>query len=238
MWEEPLSRSAGTPRAERVSAMQRGRRLVGAEPPSQSSSAGGAGRPRNILDSSLTAPRGEVNRDTYLVLFSELVGYCRNRVESVTALETKLSELGYRIGVRSLDLIAAREKQTKREVRLLNALNMVVVNVWKFLFNKQADSLKKVRDSEDEFYIEEAAPMVNRYVSVPRDYGDLNCAAFSAGIINGVLDSAGFPASVTAKVHARSAPSEPNSGGYTQPLTIYYIKFDQAVIAREKRLAG
>jgi trafficking protein particle complex subunit 5 len=216
----------------------RGRRLVSGEPAVPAVSAATGGRPRNILDANLTQPRGEVNRDAYLVLFAELVGYCRNRVESVTALETKLSELGYRIGMRSLDLIAARDRGTKREVRLLNALNMVVVNVWKCLFNRQADSLKKVRDSEDEFYIEEAAPMVNRYVSVPRDYGDLNCAAFSAGIINGVLDSAGFPASVTAKVHARSAPSEPNSGGYTQPLTIYYIKFDDAVIAREKRLNG
>jgi trafficking protein particle complex subunit 5 len=218
--------------------MQRGRRLVSGEPSTPSTSTASGAVPRNILDASLTVPRGEVNRDAYLVLFSELVGYCRNRVESVPALETKLAELGYRIGVRSLDLIAAREKQTKREVRLLNALNMVVVNVWKFLFNKQADSLKKVHGSEDEFYIEEASPVVNRYVSVPRDYGDLNCAAFSAGIINGVLDSAGFRANVTAKVHARTAPSELNAGGYTQPLTIYYIKFDEAVIAREKRLGG
>jgi trafficking protein particle complex subunit 5 len=215
--------------------MQRSRRpSTDTAPPSAGT---GPGRPaRSILDASLVVPRGEVNRDAYLVLFSELVGYCRNRVESVTALETKLGELGYRIGARSLDLIAARERSAKRETRLLHALNMVVVNVWKFLFNKQADSLKKVRDSEDEFYIEEAAPLVNKYVSVPRDYGDLNCAAFSAGIINGVLDSAGFPASVTAKVHARSTPSESSTGGYTQPLTIYYIKLAPEVIEREKRL--
>lgn len=204
------------------------------------SSSGGAsasGRSRNILDASLQIPRGEVNRDAYLVLFSELVGYCRNRVETVTGLETKLAELGYQIGRRSLDLIAARERETKREVRLLNVLNMVVVKVWKFLFNKQADSLKKVRDSEDEFYIEEASPIVNKYISVPKDYGDLNCAAFSAGIINGVLDAAGFPADVTAKVHATStSASDQSSGRYAQPLTIYYIKFNPEVIEREKRL--
>jgi trafficking protein particle complex subunit 5 len=210
----------------------RGRRGIGEAAPA----VGGSGPSRNILDLPINTPRGEVNQDAYLVLFAELVGYCRNRVESVTALETKLAELGHRIGRRALDLIAARERQTKREVRLLNALNMVVVNVWKFLFNKQADSLKKVRDSEDEFYIEEAAPMVNKYISVPRDYGDLNCAAFSAGIISGVLESAGFPANVTAKVHARATPAEPNLGGYTPPLTIYYIKLHPEVIERERRL--
>lgn len=215
--------------------MQRGRRLVSgdaATPTTPSSTT----RTRNILDLNLSVPRGEVSSDAYLVLFSELVSYCRNRVESVTALEAKLAELGYRIGLRSLDLIVARERTTKREVRLLNALNMVVVSVWKFLFNKQADALKKVRDSEDEFYIEEAAPIVNKYISVPSDYGDLNCAAFCAGIINAVLDSSGFPANVTAKVHARSGPTDPNSGGFTRPLTIYYIKVNPEVIEREKRL--
>lgn len=36
--------------------------------------------------------------------------------------------------------------------------------------------------------------MVNKYVSVPKDMGGLNCAAFVAGIVKGSLDNAGFPA--------------------------------------------
>ena len=35
---------------------------------------------------------------------------------------------------------------------------------------------------------------VNKYISVPKDMGALNCAAFVAGIVKGVLDGAGFPA--------------------------------------------
>ena len=35
---------------------------------------------------------------------------------------------------------------------------------------------------------------VNKFISVPRDMGQLNCAAFVAGIVRGVLDGAGFPA--------------------------------------------
>lgn len=69
---------------------------------------------------------------------------------------------------------------------------------------------------------------------MPRDHGDLNCAAFCAGIINGVLDSAGFPAEVSVKVLARSADAEASA----QPLTIYYIKFDAEVLEREKRLGN
>lgn len=85
-------------------------------------------------------------------------------------------------------------------------------------------------------YIEEAEPLVNKYVSVPADYGHFNCAAFSAGIINGVLDAAGFPAEVTAKVLARNGEAERSQQG--QPLTIYYIKFQPQVLEREQRLSG
>ena len=35
---------------------------------------------------------------------------------------------------------------------------------------------------------------VNKYISVPKDMGGLNCAAFVAGIVKGALDNAGFPA--------------------------------------------
>ena len=35
---------------------------------------------------------------------------------------------------------------------------------------------------------------VNKYISLPKDYASLNCAAFVAGIVRGALDGAGFPA--------------------------------------------
>lgn len=109
-----------------------------------------SGSSKNILDMSVTQSRGEVNMDAYLVLFSELVSYCRDRVESVSALQEKLAELGYRIGRRALELISAREKIARREIRLLSILNFTALPLWTFLYGKQADSLKKVRDSERE----------------------------------------------------------------------------------------
>ena len=35
---------------------------------------------------------------------------------------------------------------------------------------------------------------VNKYISVPKDLGQLNCGAFVAGIVKGCLDGTGFPA--------------------------------------------
>jgi trafficking protein particle complex subunit 5 len=48
--------------------------------------------------------------------------------------------------------------------------------------------------AEDEYMISDVDLMVNKYVSVPKDMGGLNCAAFVAGIVKGALDNAGFPA--------------------------------------------
>ncbi len=41
-------------------------------------------------------------------------------------------------------------------------------------------------------YIYDLDPVTNRFISVPKEMGQLNCAAFIGGIIRGVLDSANF----------------------------------------------
>ena len=48
--------------------------------------------------------------------------------------------------------------------------------------------------AEDEYMISDYDLFVNKYISVPKDLGQLNCSAFVAGIVKGVLDGAGFPA--------------------------------------------
>eukprot|EP00168_Porphyra_purpurea_P017974 TRINITY_DN6485_c0_g1_i1.p1 TRINITY_DN6485_c0_g1~~TRINITY_DN6485_c0_g1_i1.p1 ORF type:complete len:284 (+),score=59.74 TRINITY_DN6485_c0_g1_i1:231-1082(+) len=133
----------------------------------------------NIVDRSLAPLGTTASGDVYALLFSELVQYSRNRVTSVTELEARLAVVGGRVGQRALTLLAVRDAggpaggggsggvgglggsggvlggkaaagAGKREVRVLGVLNLVVSGVWKFLFGKQADGLKKVNDSEDE----------------------------------------------------------------------------------------
>ena len=48
--------------------------------------------------------------------------------------------------------------------------------------------------AEDEYMLSDTDLFVNRFISVPKDLGNLNCAAFVAGILKGVLHGAGFPA--------------------------------------------
>jgi hypothetical protein len=87
-----------------------------------------------------------------------------------------------------------------------------------------------LQQADDEYMISDHDLLVNRYISVPRDMGGLNCGSFAAGIVEGVLKSAGFPARVT----AHSVQTE----GLSRPKTTILIKFAPEVIDRDERLGS
>mmetsp|Transcript_11736 Transcript_11736/g.17779 ORF Transcript_11736/g.17779 Transcript_11736/m.17779 type:complete len:194 (+) Transcript_11736:75-656(+) len=182
-----------------------------------------------ILDRPLTKPKGEVSLSSFAFLFSEIVQYSQNRVTSIGDLERKLEEMGYGVGQRVIELISCRDRVTKRETRLVNMLQYVSNVVWRHLFNKEADSLQRSMENEDEYMIHENNPVTNTFVSLPVDMGQLNCAAYLAGIIAGILDSAKFNAKVTA--HLVHQPDGPDR-------TVFLIKFSPEVMAREKRMGA
>ncbi|KAK8379618.1 hypothetical protein O3P69_019524 [Scylla paramamosain] len=177
----------------------------------------------SILDKSLSRGKTEVSGTAYALLFAEMVQYSHNRVQSVADLHQKLSELGQHVGTRMVELLFVRERNYKRETKLLSILLFVKGTLWKSLFGKEADKLDRATDDERIFYLIEKEPLVNRFVSVPRDKSSINCAAFVAGIIEATLVSTGFPAKVTALWHKG---------------TTFMIKFDDTVLVRDKQLEG
>ncbi|CAK1585112.1 unnamed protein product [Parnassius mnemosyne] len=175
----------------------------------------------SILDKPLSKGKGEISLALYALLFSEIIQYCQNRSHSINELQNKLSEIGQDVGTRLLDLYFVRERNSKREIKLLNMLLFVKSTLWKVLFGKEADKLEHANDDERTYYIIEKDALVNKFISVPKDKGSLNCATFNAGIIEAVLTKSGFPAKVTAHWHKG---------------TTYMVKFDDSVIARDKSL--
>jgi len=172
-----------------------------------------------ILDKSLSRGKQEVSLASFALLFSETVQYCQARSSTVPELQGKLHDLGWQVGARIIDLIFVRDRTAKRELKLLNALLMVKTTLWKTLFGKEADKLEHANDDERTYYIIEKEPLVNTFISVPKDKGSLNCAAFVAGIVEAVLDGANFPAKVSAHWHKG---------------TTFMVKFEESVIARDK----
>lgn len=89
----------------------------------------------------------------------------------------------------------------------------------------QADNLEKIDDTENEYAIIDKDLIVNHYISVPPDMGGLNCGAYVAGIVRGVLQGSGFPAEVTA--YSRDVPG-------SNPKAMIVMRFTREVILREQ----
>ncbi|KAF9580840.1 TRAPP subunit trs31 [Lunasporangiospora selenospora] len=181
----------------------------------------------NILERPLNKTRGtEVSVNAFAFLFSEMLQYTQKRVHGIQDLERKLNELGYRVGTRALDLLVWRDKNSKRETRVLGMLYFIHTTVWKTLFGKQADSLEKSTENEDEYMISDNDPIVSKFISVPKDVSQLNCGAFMAGVVEAIMDGCQFPSRVT----AHTVPID----GFPLRTTIL-IKLDKEVLEREEQ---
>lgn len=64
-----------------------------------------------------------------------------------------------------------------------NIDHLCVFVTFQSLFGREADKLEHANDDERTYYIIEKEPLVNKFISVPKDKGSLNCSVFTAGII-------------------------------------------------------
>ncbi|EYE94131.1 trafficking protein particle complex subunit 5 [Aspergillus ruber CBS 135680] len=202
---------------------------------------------KTIYDRHLNRSRNaELSRASFAFLFSEMVTYAQRRVTGIQDLERRLNEQGYPLGLRLLDLLFYRtiagssssssasalstssttSSPPNRPLRILPLLHLIHGPLWRLLFNRPADALEHSvsPDTPNEYMITDNDPMVNTYISVPREMSMLNCAAFVAGIIEGVCDGCGFEA----KVSAHNQPSEMWPGR-----TVFLLRFGESVMERE-----
>jgi hypothetical protein len=127
-----------------------------------------------------------------------MLQYAHKNSAGISELETKLSECGYRVGIRLYELHCWRERLSKRESRLINILSFIYTSVWKIIFGKQADALEKGTENQDEYWIIDNEPLLTKCISVPREFSSFNPGAFIAGMLEAILDSSQFPCQVTA----------------------------------------
>eukprot|EP00928_Gymnodinium_smaydae_P079323 TRINITY_DN63287_c0_g1_i1.p2 TRINITY_DN63287_c0_g1~~TRINITY_DN63287_c0_g1_i1.p2 ORF type:complete len:189 (+),score=55.45 TRINITY_DN63287_c0_g1_i1:179-745(+) len=179
----------------------------------------------SVYDRPLQKPRSDVSLSAFGFLFCEVVDYCRKKVNFMQELEDRLHELGVPVGARILELYSFREHRSKRETRLLPMLSFIAQTVWKQLFGHQAELLKG-QDNENEYMLHDKALLVNRFISVPQDLGAVDCGAYVAGIVEGMMRSAGMPAAASAHGIEEAA------GGGTTIL----VRVEESVLARERKL--
>ncbi|OQD63890.1 hypothetical protein PENPOL_c008G05635 [Penicillium polonicum] len=200
---------------------------------------------KTIYDRHLNRSRNaELSRASFAFLFGEMVTYAQRRVTGIQDLEKRLNEQGYPLGLRLLDLLFYRSTSTSssalsssstsssppnRPLRIITLLHLIHGPLWRLLFNRAADALEHSvsPDTPNEYMITDNDPMVNTYISAPRDMSMLNCAAYIAGIIEGVCDGCGFET----KVSAHNQPTE-----LWPSRTVFLVRFGDPVMEREKVL--
>lgn len=120
----------------------------------------------------------------------------------------RLAEIGAEVGHRITDLLVVREKSGKREIKILSILLFIKGTVWKSLFGREADKLEHANDDDRTYYIIEKEALVNKFISVPKDKGSLNCASFIAGIVEAILCDCGFVSTNSCRYLPRSCDVE------------------------------
>ena len=128
-------------------------------------------------------------------MFAEMVAQCvRTTAQTGEHLETRLHRLGHNIGDRAVALFHLRDRPFRREISPLSLLQFIATNVWRSLFNKGAEVM--ATDQPTEFYLVDKGMILNRYISVSAEAAQagsaVNCANFAAGIIEGMMRTAGF----------------------------------------------
>ncbi|KAF2103886.1 TRAPP I complex [Rhizodiscina lignyota] len=226
-------------------------------PPAPSGSAGtpqpghsGLRYPSNrktIYDRNLNRSKNaELSRAAFAYLFVEMISYAQRRVTGIADLEKRLNEQGYPLGLKLLDLLLYRsapsstQPPTTRPTRILPLLQFITTTLWRHLFSRPADALERSAANAAEYMVSDNEPLVNSYISVPREMSQLNCAAFVAGIIEGVCDGAGLK-TVSVSAHWVGEGDGGGAGakeGMWPGKTIFLIKFAPEVIEREEIMGG
>ncbi|EEQ37420.1 putative transport protein particle subunit [Clavispora lusitaniae] len=174
-----------------------------------------------------TKKANEISLSALSFLFCEIVNWAHSKSKGIQDLENRLNGLGYQVGQRYLELVKLREgmKYGQRETKIVEILQFIHGPFWKAMFGKTANELEKSQDVDNEYMVIDNVPLISKFISIPKEYGNLNCSAFVAGIIEGALDSSGFNASVS----AHYAPV-----ATLVSRTVFLIKFDERLFVREE----
>jgi hypothetical protein len=188
---------------------------------------------KTIYDRNLNRTKTtEISLASFAYLFNTLITYHHAKSGSVSEIESRLNRAGYPIGIKLLDLLLYRQppRSATRPTRILDLLQFIHGTLWRALFSRSADALEQSTSKKNEYMIIDNEPVVNSYISIPKEMSQLNCAAFVAGIIEGMCDAAGFSTDgVTAHWAGEGDEMWPGK-------TIFLLRFKENVVEREEAI--
>lgn len=188
---------------------------------------------KSIYDRNLNRTKTtEISLASFAYLFNTLITYHHSKSGSVSEIESRLNRAGYPIGIKLLDLLLYRQPQraATRPTRILDLLQFIHGTLWRALFNRNADALEQSTSKKNEYMIIDNEPLVNTFISIPKEMSQLNCAAFIAGIIEGMCDATGISTDgVTAHWAGEGDELWPGK-------TIFLLRFKESVVERDEAI--
>lgn len=180
-------------------------------------------RRTSIFDKNVKTKK-EVSETAFHFLFSEMVQHCLKKDKS--SMVEQLEELGYPLGARYLELLCYRERNCKKETKIVDILWFVAKTFWPTAFNRPTPSLEVHANHNHIYMLKEETSICNKFACLPKGSKGVNCAAFVAGIVEGFLNAAGFSCRV-------SAVYESDEGRQDLEKTTYIIYFAPEVVRRD-----
>lgn len=162
-----------------------------------------------------------IPKQTYALLFSEIVQYCHQKSESAEQFSQQLADMGYPIGCTILEVLEQSSSTGyKRQSKAVPMLLQLKDKIWQYLFGYSAADLEQQIDDANCYMLYDNNPMITTYISYPQEIRKtFTCCSFVAGIIQGILCSSGFKCKVTAI---------PNPEENTYPdRVVFLIKFEE-----------
>ena len=162
-----------------------------------------------------------IPKQTFALLFCEIVQYCHQKADSLDQFSQQLADMGYPIGCTLLEVIEQSNTiNYKRQTKAVQMLLQVKDQIWKYLFGYAAHDLQQQYDDANNYMLYDNKPMITEYISHPQEIKKaFTCCSFVAGIVQGILNSAGFKCKVTA---------HPNPDDETGEGVIFLIKFEES----------
>ena len=183
-----------------------------------------------IYDKNIYRNNKNVSLSSLQFLIMEIVSQHMKNTNNILKIERKLNNLGYSIGLKYLNLISTKNNfinnitsngksnTSHRITKLIDFLHFISNDIWLSLFNKSSNGLEKSSDNEFQFMIIDNNPIISSFLSPTQEYNSLSIESFTAGIIEGILDTAYFQCEVSA--HRVPIVNYPNK-------TIYLINLKQ-----------
>lgn len=174
----------------------------------------------------------EFSVDFSALIYGSLVNSLLEMTEDVNEVNSKLDEIGYRIGLR-LAHEFAREKNLERVDTAEKLIKDVLIKNWQTIAGKNSSSRADyTKQNENTFVMTFQPSIFTEYVTIPELYNGIQYTAMLPGALKGIFEIFHYEAEVTL-LPSQETPNQ-TSGTQKKPTEVKIVIIKEIPIAVPK----